>query len=100
MSNMNLSVPFQIPQEEAINRIKAYVTRARVQHADKIGNSHEEWNGNVGTFSSVDGPLSVSGSLTVDPSVVVVEVSLPLAAVFFKGKIEAAIREQLTRLLS
>ena len=100
MPNVNLSVPFQIPQDEAINRIKAYVARAKTQHADRIGNSKEEWNGNVATFSSTDGPLAVSGSLTVNPSDVALQISLPLAAAFFKGKIESAIREQLTRLLS
>ena len=100
MPNINLSVPYQLPQDEALARIKAYVARAKAQHSDKIGNSQEEWNGNVATFSSADGPLSVSGSLTVNPSDVVVQITLPVAIVFFKGKIESAIREQLSRLLS
>ncbi len=100
MPNINLSVPYQLPQDEALERIKAYITRAKAQHSDKIGNSREEWNGNVGTFSSSDRALSASGSLTVDPSVVVIQITLPFAGVFFKGKIESAIRDQLTRLLS
>jgi hypothetical protein len=44
--------------------------------------------------------LGASVSLAVNPSDVAVQISLPLAVAFFKGKIESAIREQLTRLLS
>ena len=42
--------------------------------------------------------LSVSGKLTVEPSEVNLTAALPFAAVFFKDKIEAFIREQLENL--
>jgi len=99
MANFNISIPHQLSQEEALSRIKSQLAQIKAQYSDKLGSPHEEWNGNVGSFSgsSPVGPVSVI--LTVTPSEVLIAGELPAVAAFFKGKIESGIRQELDALL-
>jgi hypothetical protein len=100
MPNINISIPHQLPPEQALTRIKDFIAQAKTQYSNEIGNLQENWNGHVGTFSGSARGLSVSGILTVEASVVAVELTIPFAAMLFKGTIESGIRDQLTKLLS
>jgi len=100
MAKISVPVPYQIPQEQALSRIKAYVAEAKVKHADKVNDLQESWNGNVGTFSGSGSGFAVSGTIAVNPAVVAVELTVPFAAIFLKGKIESGITDALTRLLA
>jgi hypothetical protein len=48
---LNISAPHQLPQNEALRRIKSYIEGVRTQFADKVRDLRENWNGNEGTFS-------------------------------------------------
>lgn len=100
MPNVNVSVPYQIPQDEALTRIKARIEQLKVQYANTVSNLTENWNGYVGTFSGSASGFSVSGSITVNPSLVTVEVALPFVAFPIKGQIESTIQNELTTLLA
>ena len=100
MPKLNVSVPYQISQDEALNRIKAYVAGAKAKYSDKVRDLQENWNGNVGTFSGSGSGFAVSGTIAVNPAVVAVELTVPFAAIFLKGKIESGITDTLTRLLA
>ncbi len=100
MPKLSVSVPYQIPQDEALRRIQAYVAQAKVQYAGKINDLQESWNGYAGSFRASGMGHSASGNVAVNPSIVIVEIALPFAATFIKEKIEAAIRQELTRILT
>ena len=100
MPNVKVSVPYQIPQDEALSRIQARIVQIKAQYASTVSNLTENWNGYVGTFSGSARGFSVSGSLAVSPSVVTVDIALPLVALPFKGQIETGIRNELTALLA
>jgi Putative polyhydroxyalkanoic acid system protein (PHA_gran_rgn) len=100
MPNVKVSVPYQIPQDEALTRIKARIEQIKAQYADTVSNLSENWNGYLGTFSGSARGFSLSGNLTVNPSLVTVEVALPFVAFPFKGQIESAIQTELTTLLA
>lgn len=100
MPTLHITVPYQIPQAEALRRIRAHIAQLKEQHADKMSGLDESWNGYAGQFSASGMGQSASGKILVNPSEVIVEMTLPFAATFFQGKIEAAIRENLTRLLA
>jgi excisionase family DNA binding protein len=97
---VNVSVPYQISQDEALSRIQARIAQIKTQYSSKVSDLRENWSGNVGTFSGSARGFSVSGSLVVNPSVVTVELALPLIAFVYKGQIEAGIRNELTSLLA
>ncbi len=100
MPNINVSVPYQISQDEALKRIQNFVSQIETQYASAITDFQENWDGNSGTFSGSGRGFSASGNIAVNPSQVVVDLTVPFAAMFFKGKIESTLREELAKLLS
>jgi len=100
MPNVKVSVPYQIPQDEALRRIQGRVAAIKAQYAGQVSNLTENWNGYVGTFSGSARGFPVSGSITVNLSEVSVEMGLPLVAIGFKGQIEQALRSELTTVLA
>ena len=99
MPNFYMSIPHQLSQDEVLRRIKNRLGQLKTQHADKIGDLQENWNGNVGTFIGSAKGMAVSGTLVVGPSEVVLQATLPFALSFFKGKIESRIRAEAAALL-
>jgi len=65
MPDVKVSVPFQIQQDEALNRVKARLTEIKTQYGNMVSNLTENWNGYVGTFSGSARGFSVSGTVTV-----------------------------------
>ncbi len=100
MPNLEISVPHNLPQDESLSRIKAYINRSTKQFGDQITDFQQHWNDNVGTFTGAGKGLSASGNVTVSPSDVLLELALPFAATFFKSKIESTIRNELTKILA
>jgi hypothetical protein len=99
MPGINILVPYELAEEEAVKRIKNELTGLKTHFADTISDLHENWNANTCEFSlSVKG-LSGSGTMNVKPREVEMAVNLPFFAVPFKGKIEATVRERLKQLL-
>jgi hypothetical protein len=100
MSKLNMSVPHDLSQDEALKRIKGLLGEVKTQFADKMSDLHEAWNGNSGNFSFSAMGFSVSGTLTVKSSEVELSGNLPFAATFLKGKIESIIRDRAKTLLA
>ncbi len=100
MPKLDIYVSHRLSQEEALRRIKHLLGDVKAKFADKITNLHEEWSGNGGEFSFSAMGFHVSGTLTVSPSAVRLTCDLPLAALLFKTKIEAAIMERARELLA
>lgn len=100
MARLNMSVPHQLSQEEAMRRIKGLLNKVKSEHSDKISDLQEEWTDNVGRFSFSAMGFSVSGTLAVTPADIQFSGDLPFAASFFKGKIETTIRDRATELLA
>lgn len=100
MPTINVSVPHKLPPGEAVKRIRELLSRATAEYSGQISNLQENWNATVGSYSASVRGFSVSGTLTVEASVVLVELTIPFAAMLFKGQIESGIRDQLTKVLS
>ena len=100
MPMLNMTVPHNLEQNEALTRIKKLLGDVKTQFADKISNLQEDWDGNTGKFQFSAVGLPVSGSLTVKPSTVEISIDLPAAAMLFRGAIESTIRERAAKLLA
>ncbi len=98
MSKIDLTVVHRFSQDEALRRTHGLLEKIEKQFAGKINDLQQKWDGNTGIFNFSVMGFSVSGKLAVNPSEVKLTAPLPFAAVFFKGKIEAVIREQLENL--
>jgi hypothetical protein len=100
MPQMKVSVPHKLTQDEALRRIKKAIADTKKQNADKVGDLTESWDGYTGNFSGAAMGQTLAGSVSVEPSEVVVEAKIPLMFIAFKGKLEGAARDMLTRLLA
>ena len=100
MANLEVSVPHNLSEEEALSRIKNMFTQVKREHGDKISNLKEEWNGNVGNFSFTAQGFDIAGTLTVNPSNVELQGKIPFALSLFKGAITKTIEQQATKVLS
>ena len=95
---MDITVTHRFSQDEALRRTHGLLEKIQKQFADTINDLQQKWDGNTGIFGFSVMGFSISGKLIVNPSEVKLTATLPFAAVFFKGKIEAVIREQLENL--
>ncbi len=100
MPKLNMTIPHQLRQDEALKRIQSLFEEVKNQFADKISNLREEWKECTDTFSFSIMGFSVSGTLSVNPCEVNLSSNLPFAISFFKGKIESTIQERAKRLLT
>jgi Putative polyhydroxyalkanoic acid system protein (PHA_gran_rgn) len=97
---MNIAIPHNLSQDEALSRIKNAIAQAKSQHSGNIKDLQENWNGNVGTFSGSGMGQAASGTITVNSSEITFDLALPFAATFFKGKIEHSLRDFAAQLLA
>ena len=100
MPSLIVFVSHQLPQDEALRRIQAAVAHAKVQHSDKINDLRDSWSSYVGAFEVSGMGFKGSGMVSVNPSDVTVQTTIPLAALLFKSRIESGIRDALTRILA
>jgi Putative polyhydroxyalkanoic acid system protein (PHA_gran_rgn) len=100
MPALIVSVSHRLAQDEAMRRIQAVVAQAKVKYSDKIDALRDSWNGYIGTFEVSGMGQKGSGTAAVNPSDVTVQITLPLAASFFKSRIESGIRDTLTKILA
>jgi hypothetical protein len=97
---MTMKIPYQISEDEALQRIKGMINELKQQHGNQVSNLKEDWQGNTGTFSLTAQGFNTGGTLTVEPNQVVLNGDIPWAAKPFQGMIEATIRERVDRLLA
>ena len=99
MPKIELNIPHELSQAEALNRIQNFLPQLKEQHSDRINDLQEKWNGNTGVFNFKISGFKVSGTLQVGESAVVIKGDLPFAAILFKGTIEETIRTKAIELL-
>ena len=100
MPDLIVSVSHRLSQDEALRRIRATVAQARAQYADEIDDLRESWSGYVGAFQIAAMSQQASGAVTVSPSNVTVQITLPLLALVFKSRIESGMQDELTKILT
>lgn len=100
MPSMNVTVPHALGQQEAVDRLKSMLSHVKEKYAGQISNLEESWHDTGGEFSFSAMGFKTNGTVQIEHQEVRVNGHLPLAAALFKGRIEEAIRDQLSRLLA
>ncbi len=100
MPSLTINTPHSLSTEEATSRIKTLFEKLKEQHKDKISNLEEKWDDNRLEYSFSTYGFNIKGEMTVEPSEVKVNGSLPFAAMMFKGQIEQSVRSELEKLLA
>ena len=100
MATLDIAIPHNLPQQEALTRIRGLLEQLRKEQAGTISDVNETWNGNEGDFSFSAKGFDLAGKITVEENQVSINSQLPFALSFFKGKISEVIREKAGELLS
>src|SRR5208282_4536142 len=100
MPKISLSIPHQLGQEEAKERISRLIAENCAKASNEVSALAETWAGYVDTFSFRARGFAVAGRLEVQAAQVVVDVHLPFAALPFKGRIEQEFLARARQLLA
>jgi hypothetical protein len=100
MPKIKLSVPHQLSQEEAKQRISRLVADTRAKTPALVSDVVEGWSGYAATFSFRARGFPVAGTLDVQPAQILVEINLPLAALPFKRRFEQELLARARQLLT
>jgi hypothetical protein len=93
-------VGHELGRESARRRVERLLERAMAQYAAHLSDATGDWTGDELEFRFVASGLGINGKLVVEETQVSVAGPLPLAAAFFRGRIERMIRDELERLLA
>ncbi|MCX6204945.1 MAG: polyhydroxyalkanoic acid system family protein [Bacteroidetes bacterium] len=100
MPSIEMIIPHNLSKEEALKRIQGLLEKVKSEFSDSIKDLKESWQGNTGKFSFFVKGFSVSGTLTVENSLIELNGQIPFAAAFFKGKIKSTIEKEARELLA
>ena len=100
MSSFRTEVPHQLGKEQATERLKTFLERVAERYKDQVSHLDGTWDDHKMDFSLTTYGFNIKGTLTVEDTRVLLEGTLPFAALAFRGKIETSIASELERELS
>jgi hypothetical protein len=100
MPKISVTVPHQLGQAKAAQRLGGFMNEIKKKYADQIKIVEESFGETSGTFAFKTMGLTIGGNVAIGESDVKVDCDLPFAAMIFKGKIEKEMRESLVKILS
>jgi hypothetical protein len=99
MAGFSVSVPHTLGREAALARVQQFLDDVRRSYALEVSDVRGSWDDNRLEFNLTTGGLPVRGTLSVEEHAVHVSGPLPLAVLFFRGRIELTIKQELENLL-
>jgi len=100
MPSVQLTIPHQLGQEEALTRLKGFLGKVKHRYQTQVSDLQETWTDNTVQFGFKTYGFTVSGQMAVEPADVRFDAKIPLAAMMFKGKIEQTLRDEINRVLA
>jgi len=95
---MHVEIPHHFSQKEGVNRVKMALNQSRAQVLQQAPDLKTDWDGTTLNFSATIQGKAITGSLEVKEKQFVLDAKLPLLWRIFEGRIEKAIREQVSRI--
>ena len=99
MPTLKISIPHNLSQQEALDRIQKLVSDLKTQHKDKITVDHESWDNNTGHLQFNALGNKISGTVKVEQKSIDIAADVPLMVSLFEGKIRKMIEEESKKLL-
>ena len=100
MPAFRTEVPHSLGKDEATEKLKLFLDKVRERYQDKVSAIEGTWDENKLDFSLTTFGFTISGNLSVQEELAVLEGQLPFAAFAFKGKIEQDIKTALEKALA
>lgn len=100
MPKVSLTVPHELGEDEARNRIQQLLADVREKYGRQVSDIREEWNGNSCDLGWKSMGMGMSATIQIHPSDVSVDGNMPMAFMAFKGKMEQLVRDRVTQALA
>lgn len=100
MPKVVLTVPHELGQSTAQTRVANLVTDVRAKYGGQLTDVREEWNGNTCELGWKSMGMGMTATLVVNDADVMVDGTMPMAFMAFKGKMEGIVRDRLTQALA
>lgn len=96
---MHVQLPNKFGRDNGVARIKAALDQARPKIGGQATIEQEEWRGDTLHFAFATQGQGIAGTFEVTDTEFVLDAKLPFMMRLFEGKIEAAIKEQVSSIL-
>ncbi|MCA9120569.1 MAG: polyhydroxyalkanoic acid system family protein [Planctomycetaceae bacterium] len=100
MPEFRTEVSHTLGKEDATAKLKTFIERVQERYKDQVSAIGGSWQENKLDFSLTTFGFTITGALTVEDQIAVLEGQLPFAAVAFRGKIEQGIKAELEKALA
>jgi hypothetical protein len=99
MPRLTMETAHALGRQEAARRLKEKFNAVRDAHRGQVSDLDEQWNDHTFSFAFQAVGMRIAGTVTVEDSAVKLAAELPLAAMMFRGMIEARVQAELGGLL-
>jgi hypothetical protein len=99
MPAFKTEVPHKLTQDEAVEKLKGFVESAGDMKG-QVSDFSGEWTDSTLHFKMKSYGLAITGTMAVSDSSVLLEGTIPFAAMPFKGKIEKTFSTELSKVLN
>ena len=100
MPHLQVRVPHTLTQQEAQQRLARFVELLHDSYGHQVTDLDQAWQDDTLRFRFKAYGFQLAGTITLADHELDVRGDLPFSALIFRGRIESAIREQLTRLMA
>jgi Putative polyhydroxyalkanoic acid system protein (PHA_gran_rgn) len=77
MAKLNMAVPHELPQGEALRRIRGEIEDLKREYGDKVGKLRGSWNNDTYVFDRMTQGFAVSGVILAKLSQIEIAANLP-----------------------
>lgn len=100
MPAIQFSVPHTFDPDEVVRRLKAFIAMLRDRNDPKFLVKSEAWNDRNLKCSFSSYGFAMDADMQVEAQALKFHLTIPFAAMMFKGQIEQKLRDELTKVLS
>lgn len=100
MPSLHVTVPHTLSRQEARDRLVRFIDLLRENYGSQVSDLEQSWEDDTLRFQFRTYGFKLAGRIAVTDHELDAQGDLPLSALIFRHKIEAGIREQLTRLVA
>jgi hypothetical protein len=100
MPALEFSIPHRLDPDEVVRRIQSFLAKLREQNEAKFLVKKEEWHDRTLNCSFSSFGFAMDAIMQVQPTALDFKLTIPFAAMLFKGQIEDGLRGELTKVLT
>jgi hypothetical protein len=100
MPALEFSIPHKLDPDDVVRRIQGFMAKLREKNEAKFLVKSEAWHDRTLNCSFSSFGFAMDAVMDVQPTALNFQLTIPFAAMLFKGQIEDGLRGELTKVLA